>query len=408
MAVRGKSMRRESLRSKRDRLGTVVLTALIVGGISIPANADPPPGSTITAVPDGGARPATFGEMPLLPSGLLSEPRALPTAPLDVLDAQIKAATDESQTLSERINELKLEHERARLELAWAQHGWTLADEKLKAAKAAAANAANDAYMSARELPPQFQSGSLMRDLDLLQPRAKTFSESTAYELERATTAEQEAAQRLEKAVAAEKLAKDNLDLAVTHFQQRDAARLLLKQRYDQMQAELTRLQAEEARLREREENKLAADYNPGKSNAGLKAAPAAQAAVRFALSQLGKPYRYAEEGPNFYDCSGLVQTAYKPHLLLPRVSKDMYQATSNRKILNFNALLPGDLIFYARDNGDARTIHHVAIYLGDNKVVHATSTGDVVKVSKLNFGPGGPVDFATRVVEAVPEITTR
>jgi len=394
------AVRARAVRGRRERIGTVVLTALIVGGISIPANADPPPGSTITAVPDGGARPATFGETPLLPSGARAQPPTLPTTPLEVLDAQVKAATVESQVLSERINELKLEHERARLELAWAEHAWTLADEKLKAAKEAAANAANEAYMSARELPPQFQSGSLVRDLDLLQPRAKTFSESTAYELERALTAEREAAQRLEKAVAAEKLAKDNVDITITNYQQRDAARLLLQQRY-------TELQAEEARKREAEENKLAADYDPGKSNAGLKAAPAAQAAVRFALSQIGKPYRYAEEGPDYFDCSGLVQTAYKSHLLLPRVSKDMYQATKT-KTVRLNALLPGDLIFYARDNADPRTIHHVAIYLGDNKVVHATSTGDVVKVSKLNFGPGGPVDYATRVVDAVPDITTR
>lgn len=389
-----------ALRRRRDKIGTVVLTALIVGGISLPATAEPPPGSGITAVPDGGARPATYGEIPLLPAGALAAPPTLPTTPLAVLEAQRTAALVESQVLAEKINELKIDHERARLELAWSQHAWTLADEKLKAAKAAAAAAANEAYMSARELPPQFQNGSLIRDLDLLQPRAKTFSESTAYELERAVIAEKEAVERLDKATGDEKLAKDNLDITITNFQQRDAARLLLDQRYKA-------LQAEEAREREREENKLASNYDPGKSNQGLKASSAAQNAVKFALSQLGKPYRFAEEGPNYYDCSGLVQTSYKPALLLPRVSRDMYQATKGKSV-RLNALLPGDLVFYARDNNDPKTIYHVAMYLGDNKVVHATSTGDVVKISRLNFGPGGPVDFATRVIDAVPDITTQ
>jgi peptidoglycan DL-endopeptidase CwlO len=171
-----------ALRRRRGKIGTtVVLTALIVGGISIPATAEPPPGSTITAVPDGGARPATFGEIPLLPAGTLAAPQTLPNTPLAVLDAQRTAALAESQVLAERINELKIDHERARLELAWSQHAWSLADEKLKAAKEAAAAAANEAYRSVRELPPQFQNGALVRDLDLLQPRAKTFSESSAY-----------------------------------------------------------------------------------------------------------------------------------------------------------------------------------------------------------------------------------
>ena len=389
-----------ALRRRRDRIGTVVLTALIVGGISIPATAEPPPGSSITAVPDGGARPATFGEIPLLPAGTLALPPTLPSTPLAVLDAQRSAALAESQVLAERINELKIDHDRARLEMAWAQQAWSLADEKLKAAKEAAAAAASQAYRSARELPPQFQNGSLVRDLDLLQPRAKTFSESTAYELERAVITEKEASERLEKATGDEKLAKDNLDFSITSFQQRDAARLLLDERYKT-------LQAEEERAREAEANKLATSYDPGTAREGYKAAPEAQAAVRFALSQLGKPYRFAEEGPNFFDCSGLVQTAYKPALLLPRVSRDMYQATKNKRILNYNDLLPGDLIFYSRDNADPRTIHHVALYLGDSKVVHATSTGDVVKISTLRFGPGGPVDYATRVFEAVKENTT-
>jgi cell wall-associated NlpC family hydrolase len=384
-------------RRRRERIGTVVLTALIVGGISIPATAEPPAGSGITAVPDGGARPATFGEIPLLPSGTLAVPQTLPITPLAVLDAQRTAALAESQVLAERINELKIEHERCRLELAWSQHAWSLAEEKVKAAKEAAAAAASEAYRAARELPPQFQNGALIRDLDLLQPGVKTFSESTAYELERAVAAEKEAADRLKQATADEKLAQENLDFTIASFQQRDAARLLLDQRYKA-------LQADEERQREREANKLSAAYDPGGARDGYRAAVAAQEAVRFALSQLGKPYRFAEEGPNYYDCSGLVQTAYKPNKLLPRVSWNMYQATKDKEIrrVNFDDLLPGDLIFFARDPGDPRTIHHVALYLGDGKVVHATSTGDVVKISKLNFGPGGPVDFATRVFDAV------
>src|SRR5215207_6624326 len=66
----------------------------------------------------------------------------------------------------------------------------------------------------------------------------------------------------------------------------------------------------------------------------GVASTPAAQAApgssagaaVRFALAQLGKPYRWGAEGPNSFDCSGLVQTSYRSAGVdLPRVSRQQY-----------------------------------------------------------------------------------
>jgi cell wall-associated NlpC family hydrolase len=42
------------------------------------------------------------------------------------------------------------------------------------------------------------------------------------------------------------------------------------------------------------------------------------------------------------------------------------------------SALQPGDLVYYGSP------VHHIGIYLGDNKMVHAPTTGDVVKISTL------------------------
>ena len=57
-----------------------------------------------------------------------------------------------------------------------------------------------------------------------------------------------------------------------------------------------------------------------------MRAAPAALAAVAFAISQEGKPYEWAAEGPYSYDCSGLVLTSYRSvGMGLPRVAKDQY-----------------------------------------------------------------------------------
>ena len=71
-----------------------------------------------------------------------------------------------------------------------------------------------------------------------------------------------------------------------------------------------------------------------------------AATAIRYALAQLGKPYRWGAEGPNSFDCSGLVQTAYRTAgISLPRVSRSQYGAG---KLVPLSALRPGDLLFYA------------------------------------------------------------
>ncbi|WP_162907256.1 C40 family peptidase [Allorhizocola rhizosphaerae] len=384
--------------TRRERVGTVVLTALIVGGVAIPAHAEPAPGSKITAVPDAGDRPATYNGVPPLPTGVLATPASFPLTPLEYLRKQVEVATAEAQSLAERVTELDEEFEAARIATAWAEHEWSNADAKLKEARAAAVKAAVDAYMAANGAPRGFEHGSGWSDVQRLRPdRADDFSESTAFELDRATAAEKSAAEALEKAKATQKVAEENLTIAKDAYMQRDQGRLLLQERF-------LVLQTEEERKRERDDAKLV-DYDPGKSSDGKVAHPDAQKVVRYALQQLGKPYRFSEEGPDYFDCSGLTWAGYYRLIGLkwfPRVSKDQYQATASKRIVNLDALLPGDLLFYASDKSNPRTIHHVMIYLGDSRVVHATGSGDKVKISKINLGAGSPVDFATRVIDAV------
>jgi cell wall-associated NlpC family hydrolase len=387
----------KSMASRREKVGTVILSALIVGGITVPAQAAGTPGSKITAVPDAGARPEASG-LPLLPSGRLAMPPTLPSTPIDFLKAQVDAARVETETLSERINALQLEQDRARISAAWANQGSQDAEQKLKDAKEKAAKAATEAYKAATELPPPLQDGSVARDLNLLIPRQRPgeISEAAAFDLQRAQAAADAAKAELAKATEAEAVITAEVTTTTATFQQRDAARLLLEQR-------LVTLQSEEDRRIERDAAKLRADYNVGQSNKGLVAAEGARKAVLFALQQLGKPYRFAEEGPKEYDCSGLSQTSYRQAgVLLPRVANDQYYAYRAKPVA-LDALLPGDLLFFARDPRDWRTIHHVMIYIGDGKVVHAPKTGDVVKISKIDLSSSSPVDFAVRVIDAIP-----
>ncbi len=103
----------------------------------------------------------------------------------------------------------------------------------------------------------------------------------------------------------------------------------------------------------------------------------AAQIAVDTAMAQRGKPYVWAASGPGSFDCSGLVQYAYAAAGIdLPHSSR--MQAGIGQPVSR-NELQPGDLVaFYS-------PISHIGIYIGNGQMVHAPSTGDVVKISPID-----------------------
>ena len=120
---------------------------------------------------------------------------------------------------------------------------------------------------------------------------------------------------------------------------------------------------------------------------------PYAGPAIAAALSKVGSPYVWGDEGPSTFDCSGLMQWSYlQAGLVLPRVSSDQWAATTPVPVTDMQ---PGDLIVYAYDPHDAGTIHHIAMYIGDGQMIHAPRTGDVVRVVPVYtdgmFGVGRP-----------------
>ena len=108
-----------------------------------------------------------------------------------------------------------------------------------------------------------------------------------------------------------------------------------------------------------------------------------AQAVVDLATKQLGKPYVWGAEGPNSFDCSGLVYYVYKNAAgkTLPRTAAAQY---GTGVAVSKSSLQPGDLIFSSTD-GSGR-VTHVAIYVGNGQMIHAPRTGkNVEKVSISN-----------------------
>ncbi|WP_433631294.1 DUF4226 domain-containing protein [Nocardia sp. CA-120079] len=127
--------------------------------------------------------------------------------------------------------------------------------------------------------------------------------------------------------------------------------------------------------------------YNiAGKKYAGSTAGTSAAAdkAVQVALAQRGDPYVWGAEGPNSFDCSGLMQyAAAQAGVKIPRVASAQYQQLPK---VNPADIRPGDLIFPdAQFNGGSPG--HVMMYIGNGQCVEAPHTGDVVKVVNLPSG---------------------
>ncbi|CAB4610285.1 Spr Cell wall-associated hydrolases (invasion-associated proteins) [actinobacterium SCGC AAA044-D11] len=99
--------------------------------------------------------------------------------------------------------------------------------------------------------------------------------------------------------------------------------------------------------------------------------------AVAFAKKQVlaRKPYIWGAQGPNAFDCSGLVYAAYKSAGLgypsWGRLNAALYFVASKR--VAFKDLLPGDLLFYSYD-GSVQNIHHITIYAGNGMMWEANS----------------------------------
>lgn len=124
----------------------------------------------------------------------------------------------------------------------------------------------------------------------------------------------------------------------------------------------------------------LAASYGQTQAQT-VAAGTAGGIALDWALAQVGTPYIWGGESPGVgFDCSGLVQAAYKAAgITLPRVAQDQYDATT--KLAPSDPLEPGDLVFFGHSVSD---VSHVGIYVGDGEMVDAPHTGADVRVESF------------------------
>ncbi|MET9853419.1 NlpC/P60 family protein [Streptomyces sp. NPDC006450] len=124
-----------------------------------------------------------------------------------------------------------------------------------------------------------------------------------------------------------------------------------------------------------------------GKGTVTAPATGSAAAIVNFARAQVGKAYVMGGTGPSSFDCSGLVQAAYRQAgITLPRMSQAQSSAGTS---VSLSALQPGDILYW----GSKGSAYHVAVYVGGGKFVGAQNPSTGIVERSLSYDkPTGAV----------------
>ncbi|MEV4703549.1 NlpC/P60 family protein [Actinoplanes sp. NPDC049316] len=339
------------------------------------------------SVPDAGSRPVALGSITLpgqRPTTPATPPASLigagtPTSPVlkkvEAGRAEITAKGEELAKLDEDLNLIRTQLTTADQKVTQTQAAVTAAEQEVTAAAAASVR-------SAAALPPG-SLGTGLQDLDALA-RIQRGDSATEQAAGRQLTIVQAA---YVSAVAEQQALRTTLDRLTTERATKKAAldkKVAAQQKYEAQHApEINAADAAEAA----QDAQVGAGFLAGE-NAGRGADPRAIAALQVALAQRGDPYVWSEEGPDKFDCSGLMWYAYHQdaagNFPLTRVSKDQYYQTRGKTVDRYS-LLPGDLLFFSSTTSWTG-IHHVAMYAGDGMMVEAPRTGLNVRLTPVRW----------------------
>jgi cell wall-associated NlpC family hydrolase len=312
-------------------------------------------------------------------------PDAALAAKARALQARLDAQNAEVERLAERLNATDDRRHRLQQRLARLRARQQSAQRELEEAQRRLDEQVRATYMNG----PQWLLGELVGGTNPPDAMRRIPMEKAALEAQAAVVTQV----RISKAEVDdlnERVATDLAEADLVHRRQAEERRQV-QRLVAQLQATLDRIDQQLAGYLDAEQARSEAARRAawsgymsgvGSVQSWLQAGPVARAAVRWALAQLGDPYRWGATGPDTFDCSGLTSSAYRAAgVSIPRVSRAQWGAGPHVQLAN---LLPGDLVFYADNPADPSTIHHVGMYIGNGLMVHAPHTGDVVRVASI------------------------
>ena len=311
-----------------------------------------------------------------------------PEAPAPKTSQQVTAKLHElaktSEQLAEQLNQAQIEVQAAQRAAAEANRVAAEAQVKARAAQ----------RQLAASLASQYKAASFSRTAALLASNSTDGYLQTIQSMNLLTQHQSVVALMAKKAISTSDAAAARAKAAVATA---IAKRALIAKRQADLAKQVAKYKALLATLTAAERAKY---YNPVPqpsptvvakvvnravttvSVARTRPAPAAArgagAAISAARAQLGKPYSWGGSGPDSFDCSGLTAWAWRaggvslPHNAAAQQGVGTYVSRSD--------LQPGDLVFFGSP------AYHVGLYVGDGMMIHAPTTGDVVKMSALSY----------------------
>jgi len=305
------------------------------------------------------------------------------------LTAQIQSTNQELSAKGEELNAAQLQLDAADAQLA-------AAEAQVVATKAAIAALKEELQVRAAAVYRRAGTQTGLEDLDARSAQELASREQYA-------EAQSDADNALVDQLAAAKddlseqrdLARSARDDAAVVRDQVATTKAQLDALSAQQQALLAQVKGEIAQLIEDEMHRLEAQALAlARATYGVSAGnyqnlpppgPSTVKAIEFAYAQLGKTYVYAASGPDHYDCSGLVMAAFKSAgVNLPHYSGAQYAMFPK---VPLDGMMRGDLIVWG-----SRGSSHVAIYLGDGKIIESGGTGHDVHVGPIWGKPFGAV----------------
>jgi cell wall-associated NlpC family hydrolase len=290
--------------------------------------------------------------------------------------ALVAARAHDLEVVTEKFND-------AREELKAKQADAAAAEAQVQAAEAVVATARGQVREVARSAYTGESLGTLQAMLssesaDELLDRLGTLDTIAGRNNELLSTAQE----ATEQATAAKATAEKAASAAQALVDQVAAQQHDLNTQIADYQAQYDRLNAAEKQASRAQAERHGSGDGGGSDTAApagsvVAGSAAAQKAVDTALAQVGDPYVWAASGPNSFDCSGLTQYAYAAAgISLPHSSSAQSKMGA---AVSRNALQPGDLVFFYSP------VSHVGMYIGNGQMVHASTSGEPVKISSVD-----------------------
>ncbi|MFJ7244332.1 NlpC/P60 family protein [Kitasatospora sp. NPDC098652] len=305
---------------------------------------------------------------------------AEPKPSVDAVKTQVEALNEQAEASIEKYNGFKEKQQKLQTEANQIQERVASGQEKINGLRTELGGVAAEQYRNGGIDPTVQLMLSSSPESYLTQASMQGQVASSQADLLKQLQSEQRGLDqdRAEATATLAELDRSNAALA--------AEKKGIQDKLSQAQALLNKLSAEE---RARVNAQDAAATRASRAGSRNEPAPTYQGpatgraadAVKFAYAQLGKPYVWGATGPGSFDCSGLTGAAWKAAgVSLPRISQDQWNAG---KRVSRADLQPGDLVFFYSD------LHHVGLYIGDGKMIHAPRTGKNVEILPIDSMDG-------------------